>query len=146
MDRRITVLSDVKDLGELLEGAALEQATLTPASEASPEAAGRGTTGRMQLVLEGTRAMLEQPPADAGGLFKRPKIPWTKYRLALSHITSASVERDEQAAEHAPLLACDAVPGGYQLTVRSPDGLRVVVGLDQLDGTFADMGSVIRVP
>lgn len=135
MDRMITVLSDVKDLGELLQGAAIDQASLTP------------TDGRVQLVIDGTRAMLEQPVAARGGLFKRPRTPWTKFRLTLDRITRATIARVEQApADQSPLLACDAVAGGYQLTVRTPDGLQLVLAVDQLQGAFADAGSVIRVP
>ena len=138
MDRTIAVLSDVKDLAELLRGAGIDQAAVTPASEGS---------GRVQLVLEGTRAMLEQPPlARGGGWLKRPKTPWCKFRLTLEHITQAIIARVEQtAADQAPLLACEAVAGGYQLTVRTPDGLQLVLALDRLQGACADAGSVVRV-
>ena len=135
MNKSIVVLSDVKDLAELLDGAGVEQANVVPAG------------GRLELVIEGTRAMVEQPPVVRGGVFKRAKTPWTKYRLTLTHITRVTVTRAEHSsADHAPLLACDAVPGGYELTVQAPDGLRLVVGLEQLEGTFADIGSVVQVP
>lgn len=135
MHKQLSVLSDVKDLAELLDGAGVEQAKLVPAG------------GRLELVLEGTRAMVEQPPVARGGLFQRAKTPWTKYRLTLTRITGVTVTRAEPtSADHAPLLACDAVPGGYELTVQAPDGLRLVVGLEQLDGTVVDVGSVIQVP
>ena len=139
MNRDVTVLSDVKDLAELLDGAGVEQATLAPAG------------GRLELVIEGTRAMVEQPPAARftarGGLFKRAKTPWTKYRLTLTYITGVTMTRAEQTpADQTPLLACDAVPGGYQLTVQAPDGLRLVAGLEQLAGAFADIGSVVQAP
>ena len=129
MKRQMTVLTDVKDLAELLDGAVVEQAKLVPAG------------GRLELVLEGTRAMVEQPPVARGGWFTRAKTPWTKYRLTLTRITSVTVTHVEQRpADHAPLLACETVPGGYELTVQAPDGLRLVVGLEQLDGTVADVG------
>ena len=135
MNKQLTVLSDVKDLAELLDGAGVEQAKLVPAG------------GRLELVIEGTRAMVEQPPVARSGWFTRAKTPWTKYRLTLTRITSVTVTRVEHApADHAPLFACDAVPGGYQLTVQAPDGLQLVAGLEQLDGAFADAGSVIQVP
>lgn len=135
MHKQLSVLSDVKDLAELLDGAGVEQAKLVPAG------------GRLELVLEGTRAMVEQPPVARGGLFRRAKTPWTKYRLTLTRITGVTVTRAEPTpADRAPLLACDAVPGGYELTVQAPDGLRLVVGLEQLEGTVADVGSVIQVP
>lgn len=133
MERTITVLSDLKDLGELLQGAAIDQAMLTPSD------------GRVRLVMEGTRAMVEQPPVERGSLFKRPKTPWTKFRLTLDHITHATMSRAEQAADQSPLLACDAVAGGYRLTVRTPDGLQLVLAMDWLQGGCADAGSVIRI-
>lgn len=134
MERTITVLSDVKDLGELLQGAGIDQASLVP------------TNGRVQLVIDGTRAMVEQPQTERGGLFKRPKTPWTKFRLTLGQITNVTIARAEQsAADQAPLLACEAVAGGYQLTVRTPDGLQLMLAMDRLQGAFADAGSVVRV-
>lgn len=136
MDRTIGVLSDVKDLGELLQGAGIDQASLAPEP-------GRG---RLQLVIDGTRAMVEQPPTGGGGLFKRPKTPWTKFQLTLRHITHATLLRAEQApGDQAPLLACDAVAGGYRLTIRTPDGLQMVLAVDRLEGAFTDAGAVIRI-
>jgi hypothetical protein len=134
MDRMMTTLSDVKDLGELLQGAGIDQAALTPSD------------GRVQLVIEGTRAMVEQPVLERAGMFKRPKMPWTKFRLTLGHITNVAITRAEQGAgDQAPLLACDAVAGGYQLTVRTPDGLQLILAADRLQGAFADAGAVIRI-
>lgn len=133
MNKQLTVLSDVKDLAELLDGAGVEQAKLVPAG------------GRLELVIEGTRAMVEQPAVARSGWFTRAKTPWTKYRLTLTRITSVTVTRVEHApADHAPLFACDAVPGGYQLTVQAPDGLQLVAGLEQLAGEFEDVGVLVH--
>ena len=135
MNKTISVLSDIQDLGELLRGAAIDQAALSPSE------------GRVEVVIEGTRAMVEQPAVAGGGWFTRPKTPWTKFRMTLGRITQATLARAEQAAgDQAPLLACDAVAGGYHLTVRTPDGLQLVLAVDKLAGTFSDAGRVVRVP
>lgn len=135
MERTITVLTDVKDLGELLNGSRVDQAQLIPSA------------GRLQLVLELTRAMVEQQHVVKRGPFRRLKTPWSQCRLTLNRITSVTVKRlTDLAPDQTPLLSCDAVSGGYQLTVQAPDGLQFVLGLDQLDGSFADIGSPIEAP
>ena len=135
MERSVTLVTDVKDLSDLLNGASLDQARLVPSG------------GRMQLVLELTRAMIEQQRVIRHGLIKRVKTPWTKCQLALQGITSITVKRlTDLAPDQIPLLACEAVPGGYQLTVQAPDGLQFVLGLDQLNGHFSDVGNPIESP
>lgn len=135
MNRAITVISDVKDLAELLNGASVDQARLVPA------------VGRLQLVVDCTRAMIERQEVVRRGLIKRLKTPWTKCQLTFNRITTATVKRVTDApADQTPLLNCEAVKGGYQLTIQAPDGLQFILGLDQLDGHFADVGSPIESP
>ncbi len=135
MERTMTVLTDVKDLGELLNGSRVDQAQLIPSG------------GRLQLVLDFTRAMIEQQQVIKRGPFRRLKTPWTKCRLTLKGIKSATVKRlTDLAPDQTPLLSCDAVSGGYQLIVQAPDGLQFVLSLEQLDGSFTDLGSPIDAP
>jgi len=131
----MTLVTDVKDLSDLLNGASLDQARLVPSG------------GRMQLVLELTRAMIEHQRVVRHGPFRRVKTPWTKCQLTFKGIKTVTVKRlTDLAPDQVPLLACEAVPGGYQLTVQAPDGLQFVLGLDQLDGHFSDVGSPIEAP
>jgi len=135
MERAITLVTDVKDLSELLNGASIEQAQLVP------------DRGRLQLVLELTRAMTERQQVVRHGLIRRVKTPWTKCRLMFNRIGTVTVKRlTDLAPDQTPLLSCDAVKGGYQLTVQAPDGLQFVLGLEQLDGAFADIGNPIESP
>ncbi len=132
MERTIAVLSDVKDLSELLHGASVEQARLVPSG------------GRLRLEMELTRACAEMPAVAHRGFMGRIKIPWVKSRLSLGQIKDAAVQR----LSHAPpaqtsLLSCEAVAGGYTLVVTSPDGLRLSLTLEQLNGQFADLGQPI---
>ena len=135
MERSLAVVSDVKDLSELLNGASVEHAELVPSG------------GTMHLVLALTRAMVERQEVVRRGPFRRLKTPWTKCQLRLSHIQAITVRRlADQAPDHAPLMACDAVPGGYQVTVQAPDGLQLVLRIDRLEGAFTDVGSPITAP
>ena len=135
MDRTIAVLTDVKDVSDLLDGASLDQVGVKPAG------------GNVQLVLGLTRAMLEQQAVVRRGFTRRIKTPWTKCELQLSRVKSLTIRRaSDRAPDQAPLLACDAVVGGYQLTVKAPDGLELILGMDQLDGRFADVGRPIDSP
>ena len=135
MQRTMTVVNDVKDLAEWLKGASVDQAQLVPSG------------GRLQLVMELTRAMVERQQMVRRGLFKRVKTPWTTCRVTLNDIHSVAIKRLTDATPaQTPLLFCEAVPGGYQLTVQAPDGLQFVLGLDRLAGTFADVGSPIESP
>jgi len=52
----------------------------------------------------------------------------------------------DQPPVEVPLLACEAVPGGYQVTLRASDTLQVAFSLEQLDGTFVDVGTPIEAP
>lgn len=134
MERTIKVLTDVKDLAELLSGARIEQANLQA----------RG--GTSELTLELTRAMLEQP-AQKRGAFQRPRVPWTKSRLILRQITGATVTPPTDVpSDGLPVVSAEAAKGGYQLTVKTPEGMQMVLTAEQLDGTFADVGEPILSP
>lgn len=135
MQRDIKVLTDVKDLSELLSGASVDRVRLSP-----------GGAG-MQMMAELTRAMPERQVVVKHGFFRRAKTPWTTCELKLSHITSVNVKHlTDVAPDQTPVMACEAVPGGYELTVQAPDGLQLILSLDQLDGSFADVGSPIESP
>jgi hypothetical protein len=135
MQRDIKVLTDVKDLSELLSGARIERVRLLPSG------------GGMQLSAELTRAMPERQTVIRQGLFRRLKTPWTACELELFRVTSVAVKHlTDLAPDQTPVIACEAVPGGYQFTVQAPDGLQLVLNLDQLDGSFADIGAPIASP
>lgn len=135
MERTVAFVTDVKDLSDLLNGASVDEAGMVPVG------------GRLQLRLRLTRAMPERQRVVRAGLLKKVKTPWTKCELALNGITTVAVKRTEEAVtRQAPLMACDAVKNGYQLTVQAPDGLQFVLNLEQLDGSFADVGSPIESP
>ena len=135
MERTIGLLTDVKDLSDLLQGARLDQVQVTPMG------------GILQLAVGLTRAMLEQQQVVRSGFLRRLKTPWTKCELRFARVKVLTITRvTDQAPDHAPLLACDAISGGYQLTVQAPDGLQLTLGMDQLDGRFADLGNPIENP
>lgn len=135
MERAIKVLTDVKDLSELLAGAGVEDAQV--------RAGGDG----LQLTARLLRAMPERKTLVKQGLFRRPKTPWSRCEVTLSHITSVSVKHlTDMAPDQTPLMTCEAVAGGYQFTLQAPDGLQLMLQLDQLDGSFADVGSPIESP
>ena len=135
IERTIGVVSDIHDIGELLEGATLDEARCEPRA------------GRMELVLELTRAMRERQVTVRQGLRRRIKTPWTKCRLTLSGINRVAVKRlTDLAPDQTPLVSCDAVPGGYQVLVRDADGLQLVLGMATLQGQFSDVGSPIESP
>ena len=135
MEQLITVVSDVKNLSELLEGSSIDEARLTPSG------------GRLRLDLELTRACLELQPVARRGFMTRTKTPWVKSRLTMSPILDASVRRlADSPTVHTPLLSCEAIPGGYRLVVTAPDGLQLHLTLEQLDGHFADVGKPIESP
>ncbi len=134
MERTISVVTDVKDLSELLNGASVDAARLSPSG------------GRLRLELELTRACPELPPVRRGGFLSRPKVPWVKSRLILDGIADVSVRRLDQTPQPVPLLSCEAVVGGYTLAVTLYDGLQLSLTLDQLSGTFADVGPPLVSP
>lgn len=135
MERAMTVLTDVKDLGELLKGASVEQAVLKPGA------------GGLQLVARLVRAMPERQTVVKRGMFRRLQTPWTACELTLSRVQAVTVKRvTDLAPDERPILACEAVPGGYQFSIQAPDGLQLTVSLDQLEGSFADVGSPIDSP
>ena len=135
MQRNITLVTDVKDLSEFLNGASIEQARVVSSG------------GRLRLEVELTRAMVEEQRVVHQGLFKRMKTPWIKGRLTLHQIQDVTVQCvSDLPPDQAPLLSCDAVPGGYQLVVSAPDGLRLQLTLEQLSGQFEDLGAPIESP
>ena len=134
MERTLTVLTDVKDLGELLGGANIDLARLVPSGR------------RLRLELELTRACPELQTVVRRAFVTRTKTPWVKSRLTFDHVQDAAVQRLAEApAGQAPVLSCEAIPGGYTLTVTSPDGLRLVLTLAQLSGQFADVSQPLAV-
>ena len=134
MERAITVLTDVNDLEQLLQGARIEQANL------------RTVGGRSELSLELTRAMMERVP-EKRGLFRRSKVPWTKSRLTLRQITATTViPPTDVPATEMPVVSAQAAVGGYRVIVKTPEGMQMVLTADQLDGTFADIGAPIESP
>ena len=135
MRRALNVLNDVRDLSELLNGANVEQTTLSPGG------------GGMQLAAELTRAMPERQAVVRQGWLRRVKTAWTKCELRLTHIQSVTVKRlTDLALGQVPVIGCEAVAGGYEFTIQAPDGLRMVLRLDQLEGSFNDLGSPIESP
>ena len=134
MERTITVLTDINDLAQLLQGARIEQANLQS----------RG--GQSELSLELTRAMIECKP-EKRGLFQRLRVPWTKSRLTLRHITAAAVTPPTDVPlNELPLVSAESAKGGYQVIVKTPEGMQMVLTADQLDGAFADIGAPIESP
>ena len=135
MQRAIAVVTDVKDLSELLHGASVEQARMVSSG------------GRLRVEVELTRAMMEQQRVVRHGLFKRTQTPWIKGRLTLEGIQDVEVQRvSDQPPDQTPLLTCEAIPGGYQFVVTAPDGLRLQLTLAQLSGQFEDIGRPIESP
>ena len=129
MQRNVSVLSDVKDLGELIEGARIDSAKLLPSGDC------------LRLELELTRACAELAGTVRGGFLSPPKTPWTRSRLVLGWVKDVSVGRaPEVPGVHPSLLGCESVAGGYRLTITSPDGLQLSLTLERLSGEFADIG------
>lgn len=135
MERTITVLTDVNDVGELLNGASVEHAEVKPGE------------GGLQLVARLMRAMPERHTVIKRGLLRRVKTPWTACELTLSRVQAVTVKRlADLAPDQRPIIDCEAVPGGYQFAIQAPDGLQLTVSLDRLEGSFADVGSPIESP
>ena len=135
MERAIAVVNDVTDLSELLDGARVDRARLVPEG------------GRLRLELELTRACRELQTVVRRGLLKRSTTPWAKSRVVLDRVSEAMVQRlVEMPPEPIPLLTCEAVAGGYQLTVTTSDGLRVDVTLAALSGRFMDTAAPVEFP
>lgn len=133
MERTVTVLSDIKDLNELLQGARVDRFRILPSG------------GRLRLDLELTRVCLESAVASPGGFFRR-KVPWVKSRLVLDQIRDAAFERAESASADVSLLACDSISGGYALSVTSQEGMRIMMNCDGLSGLFEDIGKPKAAP
>ena len=134
MERTLKVLTDVKDLGELLDGANIDQARLVPSG------------GRLRLELELTRACPELQTVVRRAFGTRTKMPWVKSHLVFDHVQNAAIQRlTDTPPGQTSVLSCEAIPGGYTLTVTSPDDLRLVLTLPQLVGQFADVGQPLAV-
>ena len=135
MQRTMSVLNDIKDLGELIAGASIDAARLMPDGE------------HLRLEVELTRACPELAGTVRGGLLNRPRTPWTRSRLVLGGVKDVAVGRAPETPDaHPSLLGCEAVTGGYRLTVTSHDGLQLALTLDQLSGEFADIGHPVPAP
>ena len=135
MQRTVSVVGDVKDLADLMEGASIDAARLLPAGD------------YLRLELELTRACAELAGTVRGGFLSRPKTPWTRSRLVLGWVKDVSVGRAPDVhGVHPSLLGCEAVTGGYRLTVTSHDGLQLALTLEQLSGEFADIGAPVPAP
>ena len=130
MERIIKYVNDVKDLSALLETARIDRVEFN----------GAGDTLTMAL----TRAMIEEPPAGRQGFFTNARIPWTASRLVLRRIRGVATTQ-AASGERPPLLECDAVPGGYELKIQGTGGMQHLVTVDQLDGEFSDVGSIVQV-
>ena len=135
MRRPFDVLSDVKDVADLLEGARIDQARLVPAG------------GRLNLELELTRAVLEAQQVVRRGPFRRLKTTWIKGRLTLTQLNALALERfGDAGAQQKPLIWAEAIPGGYEVVITSPEGLRLRVTAEHLNGVYEDVGSPIESP
>ncbi len=135
MERRMSVLSDIKDVSELLNGARVDQMRLTP------------NGSRMRCEIELTRACPELRRVERKGWFTRATTPSVTSRLELHGVTNVVVQHlRETPPGQVPLLSCEAVEGGYACTVTAPDGLQYVLQLEQLDGQFADIGTPVEEP
>ncbi len=135
MERRLTVLSDLKDLDALLRDASVDEARVSQ------------TSAGCELVIDVTRAMPERQTTVRRGLLKRVKIPWTKSQLTLRHVRTATAKRlIDLPSSDVPLLSAQAVAGGYEITIQAPDGLQVVAVVDRIEGTFVDVGEPIESP
>ena len=135
MEQAIALVSDVKNLSELLDGASVDQTRLVPIG------------GRLRLEIELTRACPELQTVVRRGFLTRTKTPWVKGCLTLNQVTDAAVRHVADASPgQAPLLTCEAIPGGYRLVVTAPDGLQLQLTLEQLNGQFADVGKPIESP
>ncbi len=45
-----------------------------------------------------------------------------------------------------PVVSAESVAGGYQVIVKTPEGMQMVLTAEQLDGMFADVGAPIESP
>ncbi len=117
MEHAIAVITDLKNLSERLAGASLGAARLVPSG------------GRLRLELE----LLHQPPVG------RRTGPAARSRLTLERITDASVQHVATVPTDQPLLACEAVPGGYHVVVATSDGLRLELAAEQLSGRLVEL-------
>ena len=137
MERQIRVLTDIKDLDELLNGARVDRTHVI----ANP---GKPT----QLIVELTRAMIERQTTVQQGFFKRIKTPFSSCRLVFSSIRRVTTESVEGAPPltDGAVLSCEPVKGGYHLTIRGEGGTQIMLELDALTGVFQDIGVPVETP
>ncbi len=134
MERTVTVVTDVKDVSDFLNGACLEQIQVAPLG------------GTLQFTAELTRAMMERQTVVRQGWRRKVKTPWTKCQLVLRGVRDATVCQPSDHSSDTPLLCCDAIKGGYRMTIQVPQGLQLVLNLEHLDGEFSDVGSPTEAP
>jgi len=123
MEQTIAVISDVKNLSERLAGATLGTAQLLFSG------------GRLHMELDLLRPAPQAVRGRGAGLS-------VKSRLTLERITAASVQHVSTVPTEQPLLSCEAVPGGYQVVVATPDGLRLELTVEQLSGRLTSSHEV----
>ena len=128
----INVVSDVKNLGELLDGARVEQVRFSPSG------------GCLQLHVDLIRSMIEQKKTVRRGLFRQVVTPWIKGHLSLTEIQELSIAQlRDTPTDSLPFLSCEAIVGGYAFQFNSPDGLQLMMSVKQLGGHYADVGAPI---
>lgn len=135
MERRIQVLTDIKDLNELLAGASVDRTQVV------------SHPGQTQLIVELTRAMIERQTTVRQGLFQRLKTPFSKCQLTFASIRAVTTAKTDVAPSAASdLMACEPVKNGYRLTIRSGDGTEIALDVDTLNGRFEDVGQPVEAP
>ena len=137
MERQIRVLTDIKDLDELLNGARVDRTHVISNPGRPP-----------RLIVELTRAMIERQTVVQQGLFKRIKTPFSSCRLVFSSIRRVTTESVEgaPALTDGAVLSCEPVKDGYHLTIRAEGGTQIMLELDALNGAFEDVGQPVETP
>ena len=137
MERQIRVLTDIKDLDELLTGARVDRTHVVSSPGKPP-----------QLIVELTRAMIERQSTVQQGLFKRTTTPFSSCRLVFSSIRRVTTESVEGAPPltDGSVLSCEPVKGGYHLTIRGEGSAQIMLELDTLNGVFQDVGQPVETP
>ena len=119
MEHALAVISDVSNLSRILAGAVFGAARLLPSG------------GRLRLELE----LLPAPAAGRRGVGAA-----VTHRLTLEQVTEANIRHVATVPTGQPLISCEAVRGGYQVVVAAPDGLRLELNVEQLNGRLAALG------
>jgi hypothetical protein len=131
MERQIAVLSDIKDVTELLNGARIDRTRVVSGAS------------QTQVIVDLTRAMVERPAVVQPGLFRRSKTLFTKSQLVFSAVRSVTNAPPAEGLFEGAIMNCEPVKGGYQLTLRGEGQATLVVLVDRLDGVFQDVGQPI---